>query len=68
MTLTRVAIAEHVAPAFTLPPATKSDLLTTATETHAPGEVLRALESLPDRDYHGLRELWRHLPEIPVDA
>jgi hypothetical protein len=68
MTLTRVHIAEHVTAAFDPPPASKSDLLTTAAAAQAPEEILQALDSLPERPYHGLRELWAHLPEVPVDA
>jgi Protein of unknown function (DUF2795) len=68
VTVTRLEIADHVAPAFEHPPATRADILATAVRTHARIEVVQVLELLPEQLYPDLRSLWRHLTEIPVDA
>jgi hypothetical protein len=67
VTVTRIEIADHVEDAFARAPASKSDLLATATATRARTEVLDTLGRLPDRHHRSLRDLWPHLPGVPVE-
>lgn len=66
-TVTRVAIADVVADAFEVGGAGRSDILATATRRNAPPAVLDRLGELPDRHFSHVRELWRHMPEVPVE-
>lgn len=68
MTVTRLDIAEAVLGTFGGSSASvrKADLLRTARDRGAESEVLVALESLPERPFRTLNELWTHLPEVPV--
>jgi len=66
MPLTRLQIADHVSAAFEAYTVTKTDLLDAAETNRAPDEVLHALRSLPDGQFSSLRDLWPHLPELPV--
>jgi hypothetical protein len=65
--VTRLEIADHIETAFTGPARTKEDLLASAVASHARPDVLAALQTLPDRRYGALRDLWSHLPEVPVE-
>jgi hypothetical protein len=65
--VTRATIAEHVGTAFASGPADKSEILASATRSQAPPPVIRRLETLPDTPIRSLRELWAHLPEVPVE-
>jgi hypothetical protein len=67
MTVTRIEIAEAVETAFDRPPVSKGDLLAHATASRARVDVLDTLARLPERDFRHLRDLWPHLPGIPVD-
>jgi Protein of unknown function (DUF2795) len=66
MKLTRLEIADHVSGAFHAPKVSKTELIEAASASRAPSEVLCALGSLPDAQFHSLRDLWPHLPEVPV--
>ena len=67
MTVTRINIADAVEDAFTQRQASKADLLDWA-NTHGAGEtVIAALSRLPERNFRTLRDLWPHLPGVPVD-
>ena len=68
MTVTRLEIAEHVAPAFDHPPTSRAELLAEAVRTQARTAVIEVLERLPDQTYSQLRALWLHLGEVPIDA
>lgn len=67
LTVTRIEIADAVETAFEHPPASKSDLLSHATANRARVGVLDAIARLPERDFRRLRDLWAHLPGVPVD-
>lgn len=67
LTVTRIEIADAVEAAFDHPPASKGDLLAHATANRARVDVLDAIARLPERDFRHLRDLWAHLPGIPVD-
>lgn len=64
--VTRIEIAEAVHPAFGEAGATREELLEVAGRGNARPDVVRTLESLPDAGFRHVRELWRHLPELPV--
>ncbi len=64
MTTTRAQIANHIEDAFDYPPASKGDLLDAATASAAGAPVLAALNTLPERNYAHLRDLWPHLPDV----
>lgn len=66
MPLTRLEIADHVSQAFHAPAVSRHDLLEAAVANQAPDEVLQTLTSLPDQPFRSLRDLWPHLPEVPV--
>jgi hypothetical protein len=68
MTLTRSEIADYIESAFEHGPAGRDDLIDTAVTNRARPDVLSTLRSLPDRRFGRLRDLWEHLPEMPVDA
>lgn len=68
-TANREEIADHVEAAFDHPPASRTQILETARRSGARSEVLSILERLPaDQTYRHLRDLWPHLPHIPVTA
>jgi hypothetical protein len=66
-TVTRVAIADAVLDAFEAGGARRSEILAAATSKTAPPAVLNRLAELPDRHFAHVRELWRHMPEVPVE-
>jgi hypothetical protein len=67
MTPTRLDIAQATIPAFNRPPATRDSLMQAAIESRAPVGVLEALRQLPEhRHFLSVRDLWEHLPELPV--
>ncbi|HCT77443.1 MAG TPA: hypothetical protein DGT23_12790 [Micromonosporaceae bacterium] len=47
-------------------PATRDSLLAYAASSHARPELLTILQTLPDRVYPSMRDLWPHLAEVPV--
>jgi hypothetical protein len=66
--LSRTAIAHHISDAFDQTPVTRAALLRHAGARHAPPEVVRAIESLPNEPYKTMSQLWKHLPDVPVEA
>lgn len=66
--VTRSEIARHTAAAFGHPPATPGDLAEAVIASQGRPEIIAVLRRLPDRKYTQLRQLWPHLPEIPVHA
>jgi len=65
--VTRVAIADAVWDAFETGGARRSEILAVATTKKAPPAVVDRLAKLPDRHFAHVRELWRHMPEVPVE-
>lgn len=65
--VTRVEIADCIADTFQDGEATRVKLVERATARSARPEVLATLESLPDRKYATLRDLWHYLPDVPVE-
>lgn len=66
-TVTRIDIADLIADAFGPTGADRSALLATAAEKGAHPAVLEKLAELPDHRFRSMRELWNHIPEVPVD-
>lgn len=66
MTVTRTELAAHVAAAFSAGPASRDGLLAYAVGSHARPAVIMMINSLPDKSYPSLRDLWYHLGELPV--
>ncbi|HEY8458578.1 MAG TPA: DUF2795 domain-containing protein [Actinopolymorphaceae bacterium] len=64
--VTRVEILDLVDDAFAAGPASRAALISTAQARGARAEVVALLEQLPDRHYVHQRQLWVHLPNIPV--
>jgi hypothetical protein len=65
--VTRVEIAVAVDTAFTVSRGPgRTELLSAARATGARTAVVRVLERLPERSYNHLRDLWPHLPAIPI--
>ena len=66
MAVTRDEIADYLAEIPSLFPATREDILIAAGASCARPPVIAALQELPDRNYGHLRDLWPHLPNVPV--
>lgn len=66
-TVTRTEIADVVESAFAGHPLTRADLLAHATSHRARVDILETLAQLPDRSFRSVRDLWPHLPGVPVD-
>lgn len=64
--VTRAEVAQALEDAFQTGPANRGDLVNSARAAGAGTEVIDALESLPDRNYRRLRELWEDLPNMPI--
>ena len=67
MTATRGEIAACLHDARLLFPASRGDILEAAGRPGARPRPAGVLSVLPDRTYGHLRDLWPHLPEVPVD-
>lgn len=66
--VTRTAIAGHIRHAFSSGgAASRSELLAAAASTQAPPPVLHRLGELPDGNFKTLRDLWRQMPDVPVE-
>lgn len=48
-------------------PVTRADLLAAAVASDARPQAIQLLQRLPDRAYTNIRELWHHLPGVPVN-
>jgi hypothetical protein len=66
-TVTRIDIADLIGDAFGPSGADRAALLATAAEKGAHPVVLEKLTELPDQRFRTMRELWDHIPEVPVD-
>jgi hypothetical protein len=64
--VTRTELAGAVGDAFGLRATDRTEILATARSAAARAEVMAVLESLPDRGYHDIRQLWPVLPDMPV--
>lgn len=64
--ITRSHIAKKVMSAFRSGPADRQMILDEAKSQGAESGVIRTLQRLPDRRYKSVRDLWEHLPELPI--
>jgi hypothetical protein len=66
--VTRIEILDAVRTAFDGTAATKAALLAAAQDSHARPEAIAVLARLPENaDLRHARELWAHLPDLPVN-
>lgn len=65
--VTRIEIADCIADTFQDGDASRLQLIERAVAMHARPEVLATLETLPDRNYPTMRDLWHYLPDLPVE-
>jgi hypothetical protein len=66
-TVTRIEILDAVRTAFGGTSTTKSALLAAAQDAHARPEAIATLRRLPENaQLRHARELWAHLPDLPV--
>lgn len=68
MPVTRIEFANHIQAAFAAGPATRDNLLAYAVGSHARPAVIAVIQTLPDRTYPTIRDLWYHLSDVPVGA
>lgn len=62
--ITRVEIADHLGPLFERGAVDRAAMLAAVSGARpGVGELLR---QLPDRSYASLRQVWEHLPQVPV--
>jgi hypothetical protein len=62
--VTRVEIAEYLAPLFEHGAVERADMLAAVAEARPQvGDLLRRL---PERSFTSLRQVWEHLPQVPV--
>ena len=67
--VTRAEIVGHLEDAFaTGGSAAKDELLIAAITSGARPGVIAALHLLPAGRYQHARDLWRHLPDVPIDG
>lgn len=66
--VTRSDIADSLEGAFGSGPLTRAQILEAAASQEADQEVIAILEELPAGHYSHLRDLWRHLSEVPRRA
>jgi hypothetical protein len=64
--VTRAELAGHIEAAFTHGPTTRDNLLAYAVGSHARPDIITVIESLPDKPYNTIRDLWYDLPDVPV--
>lgn len=65
--VTRTEIADLIGGAFRAGGTDRATLLSTAADNGADPRILHALEELPNERFPTMRDLWDHLPEIPID-
>jgi hypothetical protein len=64
--VTRMEIIDALGTAFGRNGATRQDILAAATQEKCRGEVLTTLQRIPERTYGHVRDLWDHLPDVPI--
>ncbi|MGH3487702.1 MAG: DUF2795 domain-containing protein [Actinopolymorphaceae bacterium] len=64
--VTRVEILDVLDDAFAVGPASRGQLVSAARAQGARAELVVLLEELPDRQYVHQRQLWVHMPNVPV--
>ncbi|GAA1382544.1 DUF2795 domain-containing protein [Catellatospora chokoriensis] len=65
-TVTRSELVDHIEFAFATGAVTKADLLAAAAASNARPQVVVAVQQLPDQTFATVRDLWRHLADMPI--
>lgn len=65
-TLTRIQIADLIEDAFGPGGTDRATLLAVAAQKGAHPALLQKLSDLPDRRFRSMRDLWSHIPEVPL--
>ncbi|OKI17560.1 hypothetical protein A6A08_25755 [Nocardiopsis sp. TSRI0078] len=68
MMVTRTDIADSLEGAFSSGPLTRGQVISAADLHGATEEVITALAKLPAGFYSHLRDLWKHLDDVPRSA
>lgn len=68
MSVTRLEMVDIVANAFRSSNPTRAELLGVAVQEGARPQIIELLQSLPDRRYQDVRDVWTELPQVPVGA
>lgn len=63
---TRVEIINAVGTVFGRSGVTKQEIITAAIQEETRDVVLAALPRLPERTFSHVRDLWDHLPDVPI--
>jgi hypothetical protein len=64
--VTRIEIIDAIEHAFDGSSARKQELITAAIQQDSRAAVLDILHRLPERSFSHVRDLWDHLPDIPL--
>ncbi len=64
--VTRLEVIDAVEHAFTRSSATKQEIITAAVQYGSRATVVTTLQRLPERSFRHVRDLWDHLPDIPL--
>ena len=64
--VTRIEIIDAVEHAFARSSANKQEIITAAIQQNTRPAVLDTLNRLPERSFSHVRDLWNHLPDVPL--
>lgn len=65
--VTRLEVVDHLESAFAGASASKSEVLAEAEHTGARPEVMELLQTLPERRFTRMNELWTELQDVPIE-
>jgi hypothetical protein len=65
--VTRVEVIDHIGPAFSAGPQSRSDLIDVAQSVGARPAVVELLGQLPDHKFTVPNELWTNLGHVPIE-
>lgn len=66
LSVTRIELVRHIEAAFGRGPVTRDDLVSCAQATQARAELVAVIQTLPDKTYLVIRDLWYELAHVPV--
>lgn len=67
LVVTRIEIIDAVESAFSGTSATKQEIIAAAMRSESRDELLATLNRLPMRSFSHVRDLWDHIPDIPLE-
>lgn len=65
--VTRLEVVDHLGAAFAKASASKAEVLAEAERAGARTEVIRLLQTLPERRFTRMNELWTELQDVPIE-